>query len=759
MAQRLGRPAGALATCTTLALAVLAVLTAGHGQLLVGLAVSVALVWSCAPLVAALTAPRPEAAGADPTTVPGTVTTFVRLGDEPPEIARSSVALAHRAGPTVIVAREREIPEDLALEADAVRTAPTVEEAVRAAAAEVDTDAVLLLSARAVPEMSACRSAAGLLDEDTGWVTGSSHPFNRDRYASDRREVVGSELRRSAARSGAALWENDATLVRTDLLVDHPLDTGRTWGAWLRERQRDGLRGTQVDGALSLRAAPVAAGAFWPDSLARQRASAVDVAGAVTTGPGPARCQAALLLARELYVYPLLVWLLTPVLMGDGFSFDVNPWLAVAAVALAAIARWWSLRAVLGVEPMPRSDLLGAVYHAPGSLSALGAVLRGRIRPRRGRAPTRPLVWAALVLTVVAAVGLLRHEPGQSASRAAVGLSLVMLGVLWAFTVRSLVERNWSRTSYRVRLRRPATVDGASAETVDGSPGGVALRGRFPADVYPVGSEVDVTVSLDDDTTFRSSGVIAARRRSRGADLLGLELHPGPAALDGWSAQLLRHSDAPPTDHVPTVALERVAPRSRLAVALDRLVMGVVVVTSVAVIGALVLVLLGFRPLVVRSGSMVPTYHVGDIVLVEQIRADQLRPGEVVSLAYYPEYGESLTHRVRSVRDVDGGVQVETRGDANDTSEVWTVAPDAQVGRVVASLPAIGAPATMVRTATVPLAIGVAALAMIVALVIWGHRLRRPTRSAPGGADAGDDEDEDEVARTDAITSTAGERS
>ena len=98
----------------------------------------------------------------------------------------------------------------------------------------------------------------------------------------------------------------------------------------------------------------------------------------------------------------------------------------------------------------------------------------------------------------------------------------------------------------------------------------------------------------------------------------------------------------------------------------------------------------------------------------------------MVSLDYYPEFGESLTHRVRSVREVDGGVQVETRGDANDTSEVWTVAPDELVGRVVASAPAIGAPATLVRTATVPLLIGVAVLALVVGAVLWGHRFRRP---------------------------------
>jgi signal peptidase I len=520
-------------------------------------------------------------------------------------------------------------------------------------------------------------------------------------------------------------------------LVEHPVDPNRTWGTWLRERQADGQCGANVEGSLSLRAAPVAAGAFWPDSLARQRAAAIDVAGATTTGPGRARFVSALLLARELYVYPLLVWLLAPVLMGNGFSFRLDPWLCSAAVGVAALARWWSLRSALGVEPMPRADILGAVYHAPGSLSALGAVLRRRIRPTHHAAPTRPLVWAALALTVVAAIGLLRHEPGQTASRVAVGLSLVMLGALWAFTVRSLVERNWHRISYRVRVTLPTIVDGVPAETVDGSPGGVAVRGRFPASTHPVGAEAQVEISLDDGATFRSTGVVAARRRSRGTDLLGLELHPGPAALDDWSAQLLRVSDAPTPSHVPSVPLERAAGRTRIAVVLDRLVMAAVVVTSVAVVGALVLVLLGFRPLVVRSGSMVPTYQVGDIVLVEQIRADQLRPGEVVSLAYYPEFGESLTHRVRSVREIDGGVQVETRGDANDSSEVWTVAPDQLVGRVVASAPALGAPATLVRTATVPLLIGLLVLALVVGVVLWGHRLRRPTSTADP-ADASD---------------------
>lgn len=745
VAQRLGRSAGALAVCSTAALAALTLLGTVPGHRLVGVAVAATLVWSCAPLALVLLAPRRPPADAadesrehpaedsDPT---AGFTTFVRLGDEPPAIARSSVALARRMGPTVIVARDREIPEELHLEADAVHTADTIEQAVLEAAASVDTDAVLIVSARAVPQAAACERAAQLLDDRTGWVVGTSRPFNDDRYASDRREVVGAALRRCAVGAGVDLWENDATLIRSDLLAEHPLEIGRPWGAWLRERRAEGLRGAEVDDALSLRAAPVAAGSYWPDALARQRAVAADAGSAVRQRGARARVVAALLVARELYAYPLAVWLMAPVLMSEGFAFRIDPWVLSALLGTAAVLRWWSLRALLHLETLPRADLIAAVYHAPGSLAALVPALRGQLGSRRRTTPTRPLVWAALVLTVVAAYGLLRHEPGASPSRVAVAVSLAMLLALWAFTVRSLVERNWSRSSYRVPMTLGASVAGVAATTVDGSPGGLAVRGRFPSGVFGAGTEVDVEVHLDDDVVFCSPAVVAARRRSRGRDLLGLELHPGPDALDDWTAQLLRAAEAPGRSHLRSVSHERNTAGDRAGVVMDRAVLGAVAVISLAVVVALGLVLLGFRPFVVRSGSMVPTYHVGDIVLVEQIPADQLRPGDVASLEYYPDFGESMTHRVRSIRQVDGAVQVETRGDANDRSEVWAVAPDALVGRVVASVPAIGAPATLVRTNRGPLLVGLAVLALAVGAVLWGHRLRTPARTrAPAPAD------------------------
>lgn len=733
--ERLGRPAGALALIASVATAAAAVSTVDEQHWWLGTAIALAILSGTAPLLLALVSPTPRMSTTTETEEdPADFTTFVRIGDEPVEIARSTVALARRAGPTVIVTDMRDLPDDLVEAADRVFRAETTTAAIQQAAVATTTDGVLMVSARSVPEADACRRASGLLDEEVGWVVGSSRPFNRDRYASDGRETLDSALRRRAGGCGVALWTNDATMVRTDLLAQHIIEPGRVWGSWLRDRQSEGLDGLQIDDSLSVRAAPVAADSYWPDSLARQRAAAVDVAGAVGSGPVKARFSALLLLARELYAYPLLVWLLLPALMGPTFAFSVSPWIGALALCTTAVARWWSLHAICGVKAAARPDTLAAVYHAPGSLAAAGAVARRRITPVRTKQANRPLVWGALALTAIAGFGLLNNEPGEPASRVAIALSLLLLGGLWALTIRSLVERNWSRTSYRVRLSRPATVNGTGARTLDGSPGGVAVLGRFPIDEYPSGTEVMVAIELDDEQTIEAPGVIAARRRRRGSDLLGLELHAGTDALDAWSAQLLRAADHTDKGRTSAVALARGSSQSRSGRYLDRLLIAAVVGMSVAVLGGLVLVLLGFRPLVVRSGSMVPTYQVGDVVMVEQIHADGLRPGDVVSLEYYPDFGESMTHRVRSARRVGDRIEVETRGDANERSEVWSVAAGTSVGRVVARIPAIGTPATMVRTATGPAVLGVTGVVVIIAMVMRGQRgrpqepSRRPSR-------------------------------
>jgi signal peptidase I len=136
---------------------------------------------------------------------------------------------------------------------------------------------------------------------------------------------------------------------------------------------------------------------------------------------------------------------------------------------------------------------------------------------------------------------------------------------------------------------------------------------------------------------------------------------------------------------------------ARMRRALGVLVPGtVLVVVSALALSALVMVFLGYRPMVERSASMVPTLKIGDIVITEWVHPDRLRTGDVVTFPYRfdPNRGghsELVTHRVEQRRVAGSRVHFVTRGDANIDVEHWSVASNALVGRVVWHIPHAGA--------------------------------------------------------------------
>lgn len=711
---------------------------ASGGRPLVVVLVAVALTWSAAPLLADLlarSAARAAARTGDPPLAPdagGTVTTLVRPGGEPDDVVRTAVLMAAAAGPVAVVAhRDRRLPDGIEDVATVFRGA-TVEEAVAEAATRVETTAVLVVSARSVPHADHVRRAAGLLSDDVAWVTGRVQPFTDEGFAPDHRDELTSRLRARARRGGLELWEPDATLVRAELLADHPPPPGRPWGAWLRARRAEGRRGVGVDEVLALRSTPLEPSAFWPDAIARQRGAAADLASATRSGPARDRLLAGLLLARELYGFGVLCWASLPLSMGASGEVPIAApagWAAAVAAGLAVL-RWASLRAATGAPLHPGRDVLAALHHLPGSLAALWGATTARVPSSRTYAPTRPLVWASLVLTLLAAAPLVDHDPGAPVSRTAVGTSLVTLLLLWAFTVRALVQRSWRRRSHRIALDLPARVDGVPTRLVDGSPSGAAARpGPQGA---TAGSEVRVEVDLDDGTHVTTTATVAARRLVDGDVVLGLELRLDDAASAAWLGQLLRAG----TERAPRRAVRLPdltgggTPRARLANLADALSLGLVTVCSTAIVAVLLLVMLGFQPLVVRSPSMVPTLGIGDVVLSEQVPASEVGPGDVVTQPDGLGPEEAMTHRVVAVEPDRDGLRFETRGDANTTSEVWTVAPETLVGRHRWTIPWVGRLASGVRHSGTQLGLAAACLAAVVVALVRRQPAGRTSRPA-----------------------------
>ena len=168
----------------------------------------------------------------------------------------------------------------------------------------------------------------------------------------------------------------------------------------------------------------------------------------------------------------------------------------------------------------------------------------------------------------------------------------------------------------------------------------------------------------------------------------------------------------------------------------------VVALATLLVGGLLGLGALGVRPLVITSGSMTPTLRVGDLVVSRSVTPDRLRPGQIVSFRSAVFRGELVTHRVvRTSRTADL-VVVETRGDANNASETWSVPATSKVGIAVTRIRRVGWWFAAVNTRPGHVAVLLVALSGVAVMAlsrVWAprpSRTRRPSgtrRPAPRG--------------------------
>jgi signal peptidase I len=130
----------------------------------------------------------------------------------------------------------------------------------------------------------------------------------------------------------------------------------------------------------------------------------------------------------------------------------------------------------------------------------------------------------------------------------------------------------------------------------------------------------------------------------------------------------------------------------------------------------------GWKPMVVTTGSMQPAINPGDIVLSAPPEPDvQLDVGTVITFEDPARPGELITHRVESVNP--DGTYV-TRGDANSSADSYEVTPDELTGVGRLLVPAVGLPRVWLEEGRL-LVLGGWVVATV--LAVWGalHRPRR----------------------------------
>ncbi len=148
---------------------------------------------------------------------------------------------------------------------------------------------------------------------------------------------------------------------------------------------------------------------------------------------------------------------------------------------------------------------------------------------------------------------------------------------------------------------------------------------------------------------------------------------------------------------------------------LRRLLEVVLVTYVVTVLGlaAMVQILpnIGHGLFAVRSNSMAPDLRVGDLLLIDRVRPDAVRAGDVVTISIGT--GTTVTHRVVNVTATDGGPMFTTKGDANATADPVAHRADQLKGRLSLAVPILGYLLAMLTMAS-----GIAALFSIGATLL-----------------------------------------
>lgn len=157
-----------------------------------------------------------------------------------------------------------------------------------------------------------------------------------------------------------------------------------------------------------------------------------------------------------------------------------------------------------------------------------------------------------------------------------------------------------------------------------------------------------------------------------------------------------------------------------------------VVVICLAVIAATIAVprIIGAVPLTVLSGSMVPTFNPGDLIITMPVDdpKEEIKRGDIVTFQPESGVGTLITHRVSSVGFSMGGSTVfTTKGDANSALDKPII--DEQVmGKYIYHVPYVGYVANAIPNDTKPVviqALGVAILGwafILFLMTIMGSR-------------------------------------
>ena len=94
----------------------------------------------------------------------------------------------------------------------------------------------------------------------------------------------------------------------------------------------------------------------------------------------------------------------------------------------------------------------------------------------------------------------------------------------------------------------------------------------------------------------------------------------------------------------------------------------------------------------IGSNSMLPVFARGDAVLIEKLNANEykdIKKGDILAFRYNKQI---IVHRIVSIKTKGENYYIKTKGDNNDSIDVWTVENKDIYGKVISTVKYIGIP-------------------------------------------------------------------
>ena len=97
--------------------------------------------------------------------------------------------------------------------------------------------------------------------------------------------------------------------------------------------------------------------------------------------------------------------------------------------------------------------------------------------------------------------------------------------------------------------------------------------------------------------------------------------------------------------------------------------------------------LFGYKAFSIESGSMEPTLHIGDMIIIKETNPEELKTNDIIT---FMEENSAVTHRIVEIIHEDEKNSYKTKGDANNANDSELVKQENIQGRYVCKIEKIG---------------------------------------------------------------------